>query len=216
VTSEEVQSNRSENLRNAECLRNIRIFSLLSVFSYTIDAVAIVLGIVILMRSLPSIVNPSGTTTPFIAVLNIELNIGALSIVATILMLVSFIFLRRGYRVLKEVSREFSSPYRGVNMFFIGLIVIVAGSAVLLPIVFFHLAFYAMIGIIAVVMVGSILAFIGEILALIVGPFKLKTYFNEPAFGTAGILMIIGLFVPFVSIAGVALIYKGANSLLLI
>ncbi len=214
MTSEEVQSDSSENLFNVEGLKNIRTFSLLSIFGYTINSVFIVLDTAILTRSLTSIVNPSGNVGPSIDVLNIGLDMGALGIVGTILMLISLIFLRRGYSVLQEVSMEFSTPYKGVNLLFIGLIVMAAGFLVLLPIVFSSLAFYAMIGIIALVMIGSILALIGEILALIIGPFKLNTYFNEPAFGTAGILMIVGLFIPFVSIAGIAMIYKGTNSLL--
>ena len=145
----------------------------------------------------------------------VELAMGVLGLVSAILMLPSFVFLRRGYRVLKGMSEEFSSSYTGVNLFFIGLLVIIVGSIALIPLIVIHVSAVAVsIGIIAVLIVGAIMTFIGEILAIIVGPFRLRTYFNKPTFGTAGIMMIIGIFIPFISMVGVVLIYVGANSLL--
>ncbi len=155
------------------------------------------------------------TSTAAYANLGVELAMGVLGLVSAILMLLSFVFLRRGYRVLKGMSEEFSSSYTGVNLFFIGLLVIIVGSIALIPLIIVHVSAVAVsIGIIVVLIVGVIMTFIGEILAIIVGPFKLRTYFNKPTFGTAGVMMIIGIFIPFISMVGVVLIYVGANSLL--
>ncbi len=198
-----------------EALRNIRTFSILSFFGFATDAVVAILALLSLPKLLTSFPTPSSAHTASFVSLGIAFSLGGLGIAAALLMILSFVFLRRGYRALKGVSKEFSSPYTGVNMFFIGLLVIILGSIIIIPLALFSTSAIALsIGIIAVLVIGSILAFIGEILALIVGPFRLGTYFNKLTFRTAGIIMIIGLFVPFISIAGVVLIYSAANSVL--
>ena len=198
-----------------EALRNIRTFSILSFFGFATDAVVAILALLSLPKLLTSFPTPSSAHTASFVSLGIAFSLGGLGIAAALLMILSFVFLRRGYRALKGVSKEFSSPYTGVNMFFIGLLVIILGSIIIIPLALFSTSAIALsIGIIAVLVIGSILAFIGEILALIVGPFRLGTYFNKSTFRTAGIMMIIGLFVPFISIAGVVLIYSAANSVL--
>ena len=198
-----------------EALRNIRTFSILSIFGFAIDAVVAILALLSLPKLLTSFLTPSAAHTASFVNLGIELSLGGLGIAAAVLMLLSFVFLRRGYRALKGISKEFSSPYMGVNMFFVGLLVIIIGSIAIIPLaLFFSSAIALSIGIIALVVIGSILAFIGEILALIVGPFRLATYFNKSTFRTAGIMMIIGIFIPFISIAGVVLMYSASNSML--
>ena len=198
-----------------EALRNIRTFSILSFFGFATDAVVAILALLSLPKLLTSFPTPSSAHTASFVSLGIAFSLGGLGIAAALLMILSFVFLRRGYRALKGISKEFSSPYTGVNMFFIGLLVIILGSIIIIPLALFSTSAIALsIGIIAVLVIGSILAFIGEILALIVGPFRLGTYFNKSTFRTAGIIMIIGLFVPFISIAGVVLIYSAANSVL--
>ena len=198
-----------------EALRNIRTFSILSFFGFATDAVVAILALLSLPKLLTSFPTPSSAHTASFVSLGIAFSLGGLGIAAALLMILSFVFLRRGYRALKGVSKEFSSPYTGVNMFFIGLLVIILGSIIIIPLALFSTSAIALsIGIIAVLVIGSILAFIGEILALIVGPFRLGTYFNKLTFRTAGIIMIIGLFVPFISIAGVVLIYSAANSVI--
>ena len=198
-----------------EALRNIRTFSILSFFGFATDAVVAILALLSLPKLLTSFPTPSSAHTASFVSLGIAFSLGGLGIAAALLMILSFVFLRRGYRALKGVSKEFSSPYTGVNMFFIGLLVIILGSIIIIPLALFSTSAIALsIGIIAVLVIGLILAFIGEILALIVGPFRLGTYFNKSTFRTAGIMMIIGLFVPFISIAGVVLIYSAANSVL--
>jgi len=198
-----------------EALRNIRTFSILSFFGFATDAVVAILALLSLPKLLTSFPTPSSAHTASFVSLGIAFSLGGLGIAAALLMILSFVFLRRGYRALKGISKEFSSPYTGVNMFFIGLLVIILGSIIIIPLALFSSSAIALsIGIIAVLVIGLILAFIGEILALIVGPFRLGTYFNKSTFRTAGIMMIIGLFVPFISIAGVVLIYSAANSVL--
>ena len=198
-----------------EALRNIRTFSILSFFGFATDAVVAILALLSLPKLLTSFPTPSSAHTASFVSLGIAFSLGGLGIAAALLMILSFVFLRRGYRALKGVSKEFSSPYTGVNMFFIGLLVIILGSIIIIPLALFSTSAIALsIGIIAVLVIGLILAFIGEILALIVGPFRLGTYFNKSTFRTAGIMMIIGLFVPFISIAGVVLIYSAANSVI--
>ena len=198
-----------------EALRNIRTFSILSIFGFAIDAVVAILALLSLPKLLTSFLTPSASPVASFSYLGIEFSLGGLGIAAAVLMLLSFVFLRRGYRALKGISKEFSSPYMGVNMFFVGLLVIIIGTVVIIPLAFLRASALALsLSILAVLVIGSILAFIGEILAIIVGPFRLGTYFNKSTFRTAGIMMIIGLFIPFVSIAGVVLIYSGANSVL--
>ena len=198
-----------------KALRNIRTFSILSIFGFAIDAVVAILALLSLPKLLTSFLTPSASPVASFSYLGIEFSLGGLGIAAAVLMLLSFVFLRRGYRALKGISKEFSSPYMGVNMFFVGLLVMIIGTVAVIPLALLRASAIALsLSIIAVLVIGSILAFIGEILALIVGPFRLGTYFNKSTFRTAGIMMIIGIFIPFISIAGVVLIYSGANSVL--
>ena len=209
------QDQTAKTSSEMEALRSIRTFSILSIFGFAIDAVVAIIALLSLPKLITSFIAPSAAPAAPLVSLGIELSLGGLGIAAAVLMIVSFVFLRRGYRALKGISKEFSSPYTGVNMFFIGLLVIILGSIIIIPLALFSSSAIALsIGIIAVLVIGLILAFIGEILALIVGPFRLGTYFNKSTFRTAGIMMIIGLFVPFISIAGVVLIYSAANSVI--
>ena len=51
-----------------------------------------------------------------------------------------------------------------------------------------------------VIIVGAIPGLVGEMLAPIVGSFRLRTHFNNSIYGTAGVPLMVDIFVPFLSI----------------
>ncbi|MDA8054056.1 MAG: DUF973 family protein [Thermoplasmatales archaeon] len=193
-----------------DALENIRLFSLLSIVGFVIDAAIAVISVFYITSLLSSLLQTSAVSP---SLLGFDVAIIVMGVVAAILLLLSFVFLRRGYRTLKGISTAFSSPYTGVNLFFIGLVLVVVGAIVFIPIALLHVSLaHIAIGMIVVVLIGAVMSFVGEILALIVGSFRLKTQFNNSTYGTAGIMFIIGIFIPFLPMVGAILLYTATNS----
>ncbi|MGC8562970.1 MAG: DUF973 family protein [Thermoplasmata archaeon] len=127
-------------------------------------------------------------------------------VIGTLLILVSFVFLRSGYKILKAISAAFDTPYIGINIFFIGIILDLIGY---LMIVVGSLppSFLLVFGVVVVV-VGAVTCLLGEILGLIMG------MFNEKRFSTSGIAYIVGIFTVVFSIIGAVPLYKTSRKVL--
>ena len=191
-------------------LKYIGTFSLLSIIAFALSAGIAVVSLSYLTRFLTSILQTSAVST---SLLGFEIAIIVGGIVTGILQLLSFVFLRKGYKTLKGISTAFSSPYSGVNLFFLGLVLVIIGVIVFIPLLLLHATVAGVaIGIIAIVLIGAVLCLVGEILALIVGSFRLKAHFNNSSYGISGIMFIVGIFVPFISLVGAILIYVTTNS----
>ncbi|MCL4333428.1 MAG: DUF973 family protein [Candidatus Thermoplasmatota archaeon] len=200
-------------LQNSEvmnALRNIMTFSILSMVGFLIDLAAFIITIFSFGEILSRISSPSSITTALGATF---LAIIATVISSAIILVVSFIFLRSGYKTLKGVSERFSSPYTGTNLFFIGLILTVVGALLALG---SALAVSPGLIIVSLVIIFAaiIIAFIGQILGLILGSFRLKDFFKESTFSAAGILYIVGIFFAIFSLVGSILLYVGTKSVM--
>ncbi len=193
-----------------DALRDVRKFSLLATIGFAISVVSVVVIYAFLGAIVSAINTPSQLIISFYGVLVV---IGLISIGYAILLLVSFVFLRSGYRTLKGTSDRFNSPYTGINLYFAGLLVAVLGGVAAVGGVIAH-SIVLVIGAIGIVLIGAIMSFVGEILGLILGSFRLKDHFNEHSFGTAGIMFIVGIFFSPLNLVGVILIYRGTNSLI--
>ena len=193
-----------------KALESIKTFSLLSIIAFVLDAVILVISLFYLTRLLSPLFQP---TTPSASFLGLEITIIVISIIVAIMLPLSFVFLRRGYKILKGISTDFSSPYTGVNLFFISLILVVVGAIAIIPVALLHASVAAIaVGILAIVLIGAIMGPVGEILALIVGSFRLRTHFNNSTYGTAGILFIVGILVLFLSVVAAILVYVATDS----
>ena len=60
---------------------------------------------------------------------------------------------------------------------------------------------------------GTMLTFIGPVLRLTMGSFRLKSNFGRSTFGHAGILFILGFIFPLFNIIGAILLYRRISSL---
>jgi hypothetical protein len=209
MNQNEITGIATDGKSKRDALENIRTFSILSITGFVIDGAVFVVVLYYISRLFSSILQPPASSPPIIGFL---VAIIAMSMVTTALLLLSFVFLRRGYKILKGISPIFSSPYTGVNLFFIGLSMNLLGGILSVPAEILHIAGAALaIVAIIIVLAGAVLSLIGTILALIMGSFRLKEQFNNSTYGTAGIVFIVGLFVPFLSLAGAILIYTTTN-----
>ena len=192
-------------------LNDVKNFSILAIVGFLVDMVSVYLGISYLIGTLSS---GFYSSQPLTSSLSAEITILPFSAAAIVLLIVSFVFLRSGYRHLKGTSERFSSPYTGVNLYFIGLIVLLAGLLVSVVYILGGGPFTLILGGIAIIFIGSIISLVGEIMGLIVGAFRLRDHFNKSAFGTAGIMFIVGIFIPLFSFVGAILVYRGSSSIL--
>ncbi len=206
--------------KDKNALIKIRKFSILSIIGYSLDTISIFILLYYIFSIITKSLNSSSSIIQYEFIDSyVFIFAETVSLVAAVLLFFSFVYLRSGYGLLRNSSNDFKSPYIGTNLFFIGLIITIIGSIVILYyLIIFHpstsSAFGAIIGLSALAIIGGILSFIGEIMALIIGSYDLKDYFKKDSFGTAGIMFIIGIFIPLFNLIGAILIYTASTSLL--
>lgn len=184
-------------------LTHLKEFALLSIVSAVIGIVGIVLGI--------------------LAFLGFPL-IGGFIMLFTFLLfaslaIISYIQLYRGYRRLSEVRQQFKTPKFGVLLIFISLtLAIVALISLLLTEYLIGISespiniLMSEVGALVVVLISVILAFIGWIIALVIGSYNLADIYSANEFRTAGTLFLIGIIlvlIPLVNFIGAALTFVG-------
>ena len=199
-----------QNNEVVAALKKIRTFSMLSIAGNVVDLAAFI----IVVLSIGVILKDTSSASKLLASAGLAIfSASFLSIGASVLMLVSFVYLRSGYGMLKKSSERFNSPYTGINLFFVGLILIVVAVLLVLG-----GALASSLGLIlggfAILIVAGIMILLGEILGLILGSFRMRDYFNDSTFSTAGIMFIIGIFFALFSFIGAILVYLGANSVI--
>ncbi|MGC8562850.1 MAG: DUF973 family protein [Thermoplasmata archaeon] len=189
-------------------LKKVRTFSMLSIAGNAVDLAAFV----IVVLSIGVILKDISSTSKLLESAGLAIfSASFLSIGASVLMLVSFVYLRSGYGLLKKSSERFNSPYTGVNLFFAGLILIVVAVLLVLGGAMANSLGLILVGA-AIMIVAGIMILVGEILGLILGSFRMRDYFNDSTFSTAGIMFIIGIFFALFSFIGAILVYLGTNS----
>ncbi len=189
-------------------LGKIRAFSIISISSNLFGLVAFI----ILVLSIGVILRDISSTSKLLTLGGVTIiAVVVVSFVGVILNLVSFVYLRSGYRLLKKSSERFNSPYMGINLYFVGLVLIVVAVLLVIGGVLANSIALVLAGI-AMAIVAAILSLIGQVLGLIVGSFRLRDHFNDSTFGAAGIMFIIGIFFALFSFIGAILVYLGVNS----
>ncbi len=210
IQGQDFQSNLlDQNIFRA--LEDLRIFSILAIVVFLLS----IAGFFILISYLSVILNevskgitaaPSGN--------EYIIAFGFLFSIASILLeLISFIFLRSTYKILKDKSWKFKSSYTGMNLFFSGLILLLIGLVLIFSVVKLATP-YILIGGLILIFIGGVMAFIGEIMGLIMGTFRLKDYFQESKFGTAGIMYIVGIFISVFGLIGAVFMYIGVKNVI--
>lgn len=194
--------------------RNIRTFSFLAIVSYVLYSVlffTIFASYGVILRDEYAANHGFAFLTPGLVFM------AALLVVGTILQLMSLVYLRSGYVLLRRTFAGIRSPLAGVAVYFAGTII-----EVVFGIVIVGAEFRGFLQILdgydslwwLLLFLGVIMGFVGLILCLTLGSFRLKTRYNRSAFGYAGILFLLGLaFSPF-GFIGAVLTYRVANSMI--
>ncbi|MEM0141390.1 MAG: DUF973 family protein [Thermoplasmatales archaeon] len=189
--------------KDIQALDGIRTFSIISIIGYVLSTISFIISVGEIRLIISGI---SGTTgIHFQAALIVPL---ILSIVGFIIIMLSLLFLRKGYSLLKGEYHEFRSPYTGIALYFIGLIVVILAIAVVIAAGVTGLVAIVLVGV-ALIFIGGIMSLLGIILALVVGIFRLDGKYG--GFAAAAILFIFGLFLPLFSFIAAILVYLRAS-----
>ena len=191
-------------------LHDVKNFSILAIVGFLLGMVGLALGVSYLLTALSRGIS---SPQPLTSSLSATYSILPISVPAIILQIVSLVFLRSGYRHLKSTSGRFDSPYTGINLYFTALILIFLGIVLIIGAAL-NTSLILVFGGVLMILVGGIMGLVGEILGLAIGAFRLRDHFNKSAFGTAGIMYLVGIFIPLFSFVGAILVYRGTCSIL--
>jgi hypothetical protein len=212
--------------------RNVEISALETLRSgFLYLLIAVIMGIVAALAGFFSFIAaigfmPAAPHRPFAGVIGVAASLLVLSLVAVGIMLYAiFGKIRPGMRQLSEVDNGFRICYTGTTLMLVGLVILVLGLIVLVA------AFAAagsspmwgtvlggLILALGVLLIGGIIAFIGNILTFVVGAFKLHSRYQNSLYMAAGILFVLdialllgGLFGILLSLVGNILMYKALD-----
>ncbi|MGC8645417.1 MAG: DUF973 family protein [Thermoplasmata archaeon] len=185
--------------RELAALRSVRLFSIMAIIGYVFSTISFVISVSYIWTVIPEIgrgnISHIGPALMFSVVL---------SIVGFIILILSILFMREGYGLLKGNYPEFRSPYEGTTLYFSGLVVILVGIVIVVSSSILGFPVVVLAGGIFI-LAGGVVGFVGIILSLIVGIFRLDAKYG--GFATAAVLFIFGLFFPVFSFVAAALVY---------
>jgi len=190
--------------------RNVEISALRTLRSgFLFLLVAVIMGIVAVLVGLISI--PHGASA-FAGVIGAVANLLTLLLVAVgIALYAIFGKIRPGMRRLSEIDDRFRISYAGTTLILVGLVKMVLGLMVVV-------AVFAAAGsspeamrgaeiggltLFGVLVIGAIIALIGNILTFVVGAFKLQSRYQNSLYMAAGILFVIGIAFLLVGFSGI-------------
>jgi MFS family permease len=190
--------------------RNVEISALRTLRSgFLFLLVAVIMGIVAVLAGFISI--PHGPLA-FAGVIGAVVTLLTLLLVAVgIALYAIFGKIRPGMRQLSEIDSRFRISYAGTTLILVGLVIMVLGLIVVVA------AFAAagsspetmrgaVIGgltLFGVLVIGAIIALIGNILTFVVGAFKLQSRYQNSLYMAAGILFVIGIAFLLVGFSGI-------------
>jgi len=180
--------------------------------------VAVIVGIVAVLAGLLSIIaaivfKAAAPHGPFAGVVGAVAFLLVLSLVAVGTALYAiFGKIRPGLRQLSEIDNGFHISYTGTTLMLVGLAILVLGLIVLAAV--FAAAGFSpeavrgtvvsgLILALGVLLIGGIIAFIGNILAFAVGAFTLHSRYQNSLYMAAGILFILDIALFLVGFSGI-------------
>jgi hypothetical protein len=201
-------------------MRNVEISALRTLRSgFLYLLVAVIVGIVAVLAGLISIIAAFGFMAA--APHGPSAFAGVIGAVATLLILLLVVVgivlyaifgkIRPGMRQLSEVDSGFRICYTGTTLMLVGLVIMVLGLIVVVAV--FAAAGSspetmrgAVIGgltLFGVLVIGAIIALIGNILTFVVGAFKLQSRYQNSLYMAAGILFVIDIALLLVGFSGI-------------
>jgi hypothetical protein len=201
--------------------RNVEISALRTLRSgFLYLLVAVIVGIVAALAGLLSIIAAIGFMpaaphgpSAFAGVVGAVVLLLVLSLVAVgIVLYAIFGKIRPGMRQLSEVDNGFRICYTGTTLILVGLVILVLGLIVLAAV--FAAAGFSpealrgtvvsgLILALGVLLIGGIIAFIGDILTFVVGAFKLHGRYQNSLYMAAGILFVVDIALLLVGFSGI-------------
>lgn len=105
--------------------------------------------------------------------------------------------IRSGFRYLSRVDSRFRISYTGTTLMIVGLVIVVIGIIALIAMAALLASSEtgAVTTSFAVLILGFIVALVGQILTLLIGAFRLHGRYNESLYQSAGILYIIAIII---------------------
>jgi hypothetical protein len=191
-------------------MRNVEISALRTLRSGILYLlVAVIAGIVAAFGFMAAV--PHGSSA-FAVVVGAEATLLILLLVAVgIALYAIFGKIRPGMRQLSEVDNGFRICYTGTTLMLVGLVILVLG--IIVVVAMFAAAGSspeamrgAVIGgltLFGVLVIGAIIALIGNILTFVVGAFKLQSRYQNSLYMAAGILFVIGIAFLLVGFSGI-------------
>jgi hypothetical protein len=200
--------------------RNVEISALRTLRSgFLFLLVAVIVGIVAVLAGLISIIAAFGFVaaaphgpSAFAGVIGAVATLLILLLVAVgIALYAIFGKIRPGMRQLSEIDDGLRISYTGTTLILVGLVIMVLGLIVVVAV--FAAAGSspetmrgAVIGgltLFGVLVIGAIIALIGNILTFVVGAFKLQSRYQNSLYMAAGILFVIGIAFLLVGFSGI-------------
>jgi hypothetical protein len=200
--------------------RNVEISALRTLRSgFLFLLVAVIMGIVAVLAGLISIIAAFGFMaaaphgpSAFAGVIGAVATLLILLLVAVgIALYAIFGKIRPGMRQLSEIDDGFRISYTGTTLILVGLVIMVLGLIVVVAV--FAAAGSspetmrgAVIGgltLFGVLVIGAIIALIGNILTFVVGAFKLQSRYQNSLYMAAGILFVIDIALLLVGFSGI-------------
>jgi hypothetical protein len=202
-------------------MRNVEISALRTLRSgFLYLLVAVIVGIVAALAGLLSIIAAIGFMpaaphgpSAFAGVISAVALLLVLSLIAVgIVLYAIFGKIRPGMRQLSEVDNGFRICYTGTTLMLVGLVILVLGLIVLAAV--FAAAGFSpealrgtvvsgLILALGVLLIGGIIAFIGDILTFVVGAFKLHGKYQNSLYMAAGILFVVDIALLLVGFSGI-------------
>jgi len=202
-------------------MRNVEISALRTLRSgFLYLLVAVIVGVVAALAGLLSIIAAIGFMpaaphgpSAFAGVISAVAFPLVLSLVAVgIVLYAIFGKIRPGMRQLSEVDSGFRICYTGTTLMLVGLAILVLGLIVLAAV--FAAAGFSLEALrgtvvsglilaLGVLLIGGIIAFIGEILTFVVGAFKLHGKYQNTLYMATGILFVVDIVLLLVRISGI-------------
>lgn len=190
--------------------RNVEISALRTLRSgFLFLLVAVIMGIVAVLVGLISI--PHGASA-FAGVIGAVANLLTLLLVAVgIALYAIFGKIRPGMRRLSEIDDRFRISYAGTTLILVGLVKMVLGLIVVVAVLAaagsspeaMRGAVIGGLTLFGVLVIGAIIALIGNILTFVVGAFKLQSRYQNSLYMAAGILFVIGIAFLLVGFSGI-------------
>jgi hypothetical protein len=194
--------------------RNVEISALRTLRSgFLFLLVAVIMGIVAVLVGLISIPHGASAFAGVIGAVATLLNL--LLVAVGIALYAIFGKIRPGMRRLSEIDDGFRISYTGTTLILVGLVIMVLGligvvavfaAASSSPETMRGAVIGAVIGgltLFGVLVIGAIIALIGNILTFVVGAFKLQSRYQNSLYMAAGILFVIGIAFLLVGFSGI-------------